>query len=249
MHTHDELKLAFSIEFSEPRADIWVIDAKDFTDSTDVLRSFLAEDELVRYERFACQQSAATYLAARAGLRFLLSCYLNLPARSFVIKTEANGKPFVENLYNLYFNVSHSSHMIVIAFAGNRLGVDIEHLERKVDLAAILRRFFSPTEQSSWAQYQQADTQRTFFRGWTRKEAVLKATGEGIAGLAHNEISFAPDLQKAMISYCGSKDAAVSWFFYELEPAPDFIAALACQVSLNVVRELRLLPEMVSAGT
>ena len=245
MHTPDELNSPFNSDFSEPRADVWVIDAREFASSSDILRSFLADDELARCDRFASPLSAATYMTARAGLRFLLSRYLDQPVRSFAIKIEANGKPFVDNSLSLYFNVSHSAHMIVVAFAGCPLGVDIEQLERNVDFAAVLRRFFSPTEQASCLQHQQVDPQKTFFRGWTRKEAVLKATGEGIAGLAHNEISFAPDLQKAMLSYFGSKESADSWFFHELEPAQGFIATLACQSPLKLVRNFRLRPEML----
>lgn len=229
-------------DFTRPRADIWIIDSGRFADSAETLRGFLAPDELTRYERFACRQTARTWLTARAGLRFLLGRYLDLSAREITVQTSENGKPFVENIYKLCFNVSHSADIVVIAMTGWAVGIDVENLDRKVDAAAVLRRFFSPAEQASCAENLLIDAKKTFFRGWTRKEAVLKATGEGIAGLAHNEISFAPRLTRAMLSYRGSHEAADSWFFHEFAPAPGYIAALACQSPALDIREKQLLP-------
>jgi 4'-phosphopantetheinyl transferase len=233
-------------DFTRPRADIWIIDSGRFADSAETLRGIITPDELTRYERFACRQTALTWLTARAGLRFLLGRYLDLPARDLVIHTSENGKPFVENMYDLYFNVSHSANIVVIAMTGWAVGIDVENLNRRVDSAAVLRRFFSPTEQANCAENMLLDAPKTFFRGWTRKEAVLKATGEGIAGLAHNEINFAPGLTRAMLSYRGSQEAANSWFFYEFEPAQGYIAALACQSPALAISEKWLQPASLS---
>ncbi|PKL48612.1 MAG: hypothetical protein CVV42_09065 [Candidatus Riflebacteria bacterium HGW-Riflebacteria-2] len=235
-----------SPDFSRQRADIWVIDANEFTGCGEFLRGFLLPDELERHARFACRQNAATWLTARAGLRFLLGRYLDRRARSLKIETEGNGKPFVSNPYGVCFNISHSGNIVVIVVTDRPVGIDVEQLERRVDSAAVLRRFFSPLEQQSHADCLSSDPKRTFFRGWTRKEAVLKATGEGIAGLAHNEISFAPGLPHAMLTYHGSIEAAGTWFFYEFEPAPGYIAALACQSPSLQIKENHLHSNMLT---
>lgn len=230
--------------FKSSRADIWIIEASELAGFDQFLCELLTPDEMVRYQRFACRQIAATWLAARASLRFLLARYLSLPVKSFAVKTEENGKPYVENRYNLAFNLSHSGNIAVIALADRPVGIDVEQLTRKVDSDAVLQRFFSPLEQSSHAQYSQLDPAHTFFRGWTRKEAVLKATGEGIAGLAHNEISFAPDLPRAMLSYQGSREVAQTWFFHEFSPAAGYICAFACQSPPLQFRKIKLLKQM-----
>lgn len=232
-------------DFSGKRADIWIIDPGDFDDCDQRLLGLLQPDELERHARFASRQTAATWLATRACLRFLLSRYLKEPVRSLMIETAQNGKPFVSNHFQICFNVSHSADIAVIAISDRDIGIDVEHLERRVDSAAVLRRFFSPAEQASYAQYQPADPRRTFFRGWTRKEAVLKATGEGIAGLAHNEISFAPALSHAMLTYRGSTDAAAIWFFHEFEPAIGYIASLAAESAPLQIKETRLTSPML----
>ena len=232
-------------DFGAQRADIWVIDTGEFAADSELLRSFLLPDELERHARFASRLTARTWLAARAGLRFLLGRYLDENVRSLIIKTGPNGKPFVENHFQLCFNISHSGSIAVIAITDRDVGIDVEHLDRHVDTAAVLRRFFSPAEQASHAQFQPADPRCTFFRGWTRKEAVLKATGEGIAGLAHNEISFAPALPHAMLTYRNSAEAAQTWFFHEFEPAPGYIAALACQAPPLQIKLSRLRSNML----
>jgi len=234
-------------DFRQQRADIWVIDTGKFATDKELLCSFLQPDELDRHARFASRQIANTWLAARAGLRFLLGRYLDESVRALIIKTGPNGKPYVENPFQLCFNISHSGEIAVIAFTDRDVGIDVEHLDRRVDTAAVLRRFFSPTEQASYAQYQLTDPRSTFFRGWTRKEAVLKATGEGIAGLAHNEISFAPALEHAMQTYRDSAETAHTWFFHEFEPAPGYIAALACQSPPLQIKLNRLLGDMLFA--
>lgn len=234
-------------DFGAQRADIWTIDVGEFAADSVLLRSFLLPDELERHARFASRQTANTWLAARAGLRFLLGRYLDENVRALIIKTGPNGKPFVENHFQLCFNISHSGSIAVIAITDRDVGIDVEHLERQVDTAAVLRRFFSPAEQASYAQYQQTDPRCTFFRGWTRKEAVLKATGEGIAGLAHNEISFAPALPHAMQTYRNSAETAHTWFFHEFEPAPGYIAALACQSPPLQIKHNRLHSNMLFA--
>jgi len=233
-------------DFRQQRADIWVIDTGEFAADSELLRSFLQPDELERHARFASRQIAATWLTARAGLRYLLGRYLDETPQSLIVKTGPNGKPFVENPFQLSFNISHSGSIAVIAVTDRDVGIDVEQLERQVDTAAVLRRFFSPAEQASYAQYRQVDPRRTFFRGWTRKEAVLKATGEGIAGLAHNEISFAPALPHAMLTYRNSAEAAQTWFFHEFEPAPGYIAALACQSPPMQIHKSLLRPGALS---
>jgi len=232
-------------DFRQQRADIWVIDVGEFAADSELLRSFLQPDELERHARFASRQVANTWLAARAGLRFLLGRYLDESARELIIKTGPNGKPYVENPFQLCFNISHSGEIAVIALSDRDVGIDVEHLDRRVDTAAVLRRFFSASEQDSYAQYQPNDQRQTFFRGWTRKEAVLKATGEGIAGLAHNEISFAPALPHAMQTYRNSAEAAQTWFFHEFEAAPGYIVAFACQSPPLQIKHSRLRTDML----
>jgi 4'-phosphopantetheinyl transferase len=105
-------------------------------------------------------------------------------------------------------------------------GIDIEGVGRKIDLSAILKRYFSETERQSWQSHRQNDETLCFFRGWTRKEAFLKATGEGISGLGKCEISFAPDIKKALLNSEKETKETKNWFFNEFLPEENFIGSI-----------------------
>ena len=94
----------------------------------------------------------------------------------FEIDYKANGKPYLKNLPDFYFNISHSNKMQAVAVGDCEIGVDIEFL-RKVDLR-VARRF----TKEEYDYITEADSDMRFFEIWTKKEAYLKYTGDGILG-------------------------------------------------------------------
>ncbi|MFZ5950920.1 MAG: 4'-phosphopantetheinyl transferase family protein, partial [Candidatus Rifleibacteriota bacterium] len=112
-------------------------------------------------------------------------------------------------------------------FAPCCCGIDIECSARKVDFQPILRRFFSEEEIASWQL--QPDPVSAFFRGWTRKEAFLKATGVGISGLSKVRISFDPELTEPVIWLDESFGTADHWFFQDFFIEPSYPVSIVLQ--------------------
>ena len=171
----------------------------DLTPSPERLRDLarvLAADERERAARFRLPEHRNYFVAGRGLLRELLGAYLNRPAAALRFAHGPHGKPMLvgeDAGANLHFNLSHSGGRALYAVARRAVGVDLECLDRVVSEAAVAKRICSPRE---WAVFQALPEERfreAFFSCWTRKEAISKALGGGLAsGLRNLEVCF-PD--------------------------------------------------------
>ena len=183
----------------------------------------------------------AVAAAARALLDRLLAAYAGLDDPPQIARTE-RGKPFAPSLPDIDFNLSHAKDHVLIAFArGQPLGIDIERIDRRIEIEDLARRYFSAAEADSLERMPAASRHAVFLRLWTCKEAVLKALGEGIAfGL--DRVSFGLDAYgfptgvSTLDPDAGTPD---SWRLALLEPAPGFLGALAWQGPERRVRTFR----------
>src|ERR1700686_5057461 len=149
--------------------------------------SFFSSDETARAGRFHFERDRGRFIRCRSALRRLLGEYLALPAPSIRIKYLTNGKPQVDaeqNPRSLQFNVSHSAELALIAVGaiGNekQLGVDIEKIRGDVATNLLSERFFSSLEREGLRWLPEHLRVPGFFACWTRKEALLKETGDGL---------------------------------------------------------------------
>lgn len=242
-HISDNCMLP-SLNLDKPAGcvEIWAARASDYPAGSTGLIDCLNADERLRYAKFSNHAARNAFLVARAVLRHLLGSYLKLPPCQIPINTSENGKPFLGESLNLFFNISHSQDMVLLAFSDCQVGVDVEFCNRKVDFDAVMRRFFSQRERQDWQKNSLPTPEIAFFRGWTRKEAILKATGEGIAGLGHTEVGFAPDNNHVLLSRHGQEDASSSWFFHDFSPAEGYQAAVAVNAPEKRIIFKNLLP-------
>lgn len=144
----------------------------------------LSEEELERAARYRVDAARRSFVAVRSALRRVLGERLGVAPADVVIAEDEHRRPCVEGVA---FSVSHSGALglIAVADAGRRVGVDVEQVRPRTDFAALAARFFHPDEVAAIGERRDA-----FFRCWTRKEAVVKALG---LGLAHPLESFAVD--------------------------------------------------------
>lgn len=143
----------------------------------------LSSDERQKAESYHVDQDSNRFVVARGMLRKILGSYLSLSPNRISFSYDRYGKPFLDSADNSFrFNVAHSQERALIAVArGREVGVDVEFVDKKVEIFKIAQRIFSPTELSR-LQILAFDLQATaFFRGWTRKEAYLKAVGTGFS--------------------------------------------------------------------
>lgn len=144
----------------------------------------LSAGERDRARRFRFHEDQLRYIFAHSVLRQVLGQYLDCPP--IEIKFDANpfGKPFVVRTSAIRppeFNVSHASKAILIGVCAGRIGVDIEEIRRIDDLLSIAKSQFGPWEQSFLFAQALERREEVFFRCWTRKEAYVKALGEGLS--------------------------------------------------------------------
>jgi 4'-phosphopantetheinyl transferase len=163
-----------------------------------VLYQLLSEHERAKADRLVRPQHRRREIVAHATLRRILASYLDADAAQLVFQREARGKPYLEpapGARQLQFNLSHSQdHAMVAVCLGRRVGVDVEMVRREVPATRLARRFFDPGEADALETLPPAEQLPAFFRAWTRKEALLKATGEGIVrggGLHRIAVDFA----------------------------------------------------------
>jgi len=144
------------------------------------LRTALAPGEIERANRYVFASDRLRYEAARGILRRLLSRYRNCPPAAFEIHTNPFGKPVVDG--DIRFNLSHSGPLAVYVFARNAdVGIDVERIRTDVDCFEIARRYFTDAEFAELEATAKEMQSEAFFRGWTRKEAYVKALGRGLS--------------------------------------------------------------------
>lgn len=180
----------------------------------------LHADEHARAARFRCEEHQKLFVAARGGLRELLSSYLDTPPIALRFNYAERGKPTLEGFSGVYFNLAHSAAHALYAVARCPVGVDLESMERTLDRMALAQRICTARE---WAVFQtlpKETWQTAFFNCWTRKEALLKATGQGLSGgLQDLEVCFRADAE--LDGRVSMKDAAgQTWSVLSL-PMPD----------------------------
>lgn len=190
--------------FFDNSVEVFVFDENDFIKpDSPFLSTFistLSNDESDRFYRYKSIPAQYQYITAHYYLRKVLSKKLNEDPREIRFAAMESGKPYLINHPDLHFNISHTNNMVLIAISDSPVGVDVEQEERSSDMLQILKHFFSEKELESFLRQPATRRQKAFFTGWTRKEAILKATGEGLSALKSNEVSFEPDTKNPIIS-------------------------------------------------
>jgi 4'-phosphopantetheinyl transferase len=194
----------------------------------------LAEDERARAGRLYFERDREHFIVARGVLRAILGRYLNREPHYVSFRYNSHGKPALAGAPDadaIRFNVSHSHGLALYAVArGREVGIDVERIRCNLDIAAIAERYFSRRDVTMLRDLPADERHQAFFRVWTRKEAYVKAQGEGLSLLSDRlDLVPAPGEPEAVASArCGSHENA-RWSFQELVPAPSYVAALAVE--------------------
>lgn len=147
------------------------------------LEGTLSRDEKSRASRFHSSHDRDRFIVARGILRELLGGYLNARPGELCFRYGSQGKPSLEvgNSYPpISFNISHTQDIAAYAFAFGQIGVDVERFRTDFDIVEIADRFFSATELKELSALPPDLKREAFFLCWTRKEAYIKARGEGL---------------------------------------------------------------------
>ena len=216
------------------RGDVHVWHASLSVDrpSQDELLGTLSPDERARAERFHFERGRDRFITGRGLLRAILARYLARPPEALRFDYSLHGKPRLSGSDGdrLRFNVSHSHDLALYAITEDReLGVDVERIEPRLE-KGIAERFFSPGEVAALRALPAEVQSEAFFACWTRKEAYVKAKGEGLSfGLDQFEVSLAPGEPAALLRTIADPDEACRWSLRELAPEPGYAAAVAVE--------------------
>lgn len=197
------------------------------------LAQILSADELKRAERFYFEQDRVRFMVGRGLLRTILSRYLGMAANRLQFCYSSRGKPdVVEKLGGdrLRFNLSHSQGLVLYAVTRDRaIGIDIEHIRAIAEADQIVKSFFSDYEKTVYHNLPQCQKQAAFFNCWTRKEAFIKAVGEGLAlPLDQFDVSLTPGQPARLLGIKGD-EASKYWSIHELTFDQNYASALAVE--------------------
>lgn len=190
----------------------------------------LSQDEKDRARRFHFERDRARFVAARGLLRDILGRYLRLPPRGVEFAYNEYGKPSLAGgVGGLRFNLAHSGGAALYAFAqGREVGVDVELWREDFASMEVARRFFSGAEVRALGSLPSGLLTQAFFNCWTRKEAYIKAIGEGLSHpLDCFTVSLAPGEPARLLATDRDPAAASAWSIFDLKPFDNCAAAVA----------------------
>jgi 4'-phosphopantetheinyl transferase len=184
--------------------------------------------------------------ARRFFLRLLLGCYLGLPGKAVHINRSERGKPVLDATHHdqqLHFSMAKSDDRLLIGIsAAHYLGVDLEPARRRArNSLGVASRYFSEAEASALSAMGPHEREHAFLRTWACKEAVVKASGEGIANqLCRFTVETRPDRPAAVLDFEG--EPAAAWSLALIVPDPEYVGAIAMRDNRAAIRTYRLLP-------
>lgn len=189
----------------------------------------LSNEEKERALRFRIDRPRQDFVLTRGTLRLLLARYLKITPQGVSLQNSRNGKPFLDGEDELCFNVSHTDGLALIAFARRRaIGIDVENLGREIEAECLAERFFSERERRALSRFKGDELRAAFFRCWTRKEAYIKATGDGLSLPLHQfDVSIAANDQDALLATRSDPDEAARWTICDVPIGPGYAAAVA----------------------
>jgi len=243
----DSLEFSWPIPQTQPRltpgaVHVWCL-SLDLTDAEIAgLQPGLSPDEEERAARYHFDRHRRRFIACRGQVRRILGGYLNARAAELRFTYSPRGKPALDGLSrdsSVQFNVSNSQDVGLCAVTLDReLGVDVEHVEEPRDFDGLAAQFFARQEVDLLRSLPGEERLQAFFNCWTRKEAILKAVGTGLAfPLDRVAVTLAPNDAPRLVAYDDDPAAPAAWWLESLSPAAGYVGAIAsCGEPLQIHR-------------
>ena len=208
--------------------DTWKISMSSNLTQLDNFQSVMQPEEIAGANRFFHTTDKNRSIITRGAVRKILGKYLDIPPATLEFGIVKNKKPYVLNpgKVSLHFNISHSANYIILAVADLEVGADIELLNYVFNYKEIMHDYFSADEVSFIKQ--QTPVER-FFLLWTRKEALIKATGKGLV----DNIELLPGLDGVYSIKSEIISSSDNWLINSFKFDREYMASIACNPSVN----------------
>lgn len=233
MHTATQLPLRSAVP-ADGEVLLWRVLLDRPPHEISLMRSLLAPDEVRRADRFRFRRHASRFVAGRAILRRILAAATGDEPKSLSLTTTERGKPILaprRGKRELHFNLSHAGPVALYALSHcGPVGVDIERYMAIPHMDRLAARVFTHAERAELESIPRHRRPAAFLAGWTRKEALLKATGQGISDhLSAFEVSLDPIGPARVLRCCGLDRGP--WSLSNVTPLPGHVGALAVRAS------------------
>jgi 4'-phosphopantetheinyl transferase len=220
---------AFATGALDGEVHVWQATLDRGREAVEELHGLLSSDERARAARFRFARDRDRYVVGRGLLRRLLAGYLGIEPVAVAFRYGAHDKPELDGRAPA-FNVSHSGPVGLFAFVNvGEIGVDVELDREQPDHEQIAERFFSPAEREALRALPAALRSYGFLSCWTRKEAFVKARGDGLSlALDSFDVSLEPAAPPALLRTAWSRDEPRRWRLVDLsDPGRGYVASLA----------------------
>jgi len=225
----------------ENEIHIWKIPLVQSIHTIETFEGALSQDEHSRSARYHFEKDKQKFIIARGSLRMILGQYLNISPDQIEFIYNDYGKPGLDKGCGdkkISFNLAHSDNWAVCAIVNKHIiGIDIEKIRTLPDVAQIAERFFSDAEFADYQIVLEEHKISAFFNCWTRKEAFIKAIGEGLSHpLDKFIVTLADNVPAKLVEVEDDPDEAANWEMISFNPAPGYIGAVAIRaLGLNVL--------------
>lgn len=210
------------------------------------LKRLLSDFERTKADRFRQAADHARSVVARANLRKILASMLNCTAERVAFQQGRFGKPELCSSLasNIQFNVSHSGRWVLIGITSlSPIGVDVEEIREFESIPSIVKSNFSLSECEQWQALPKSQRTVAFFRGWTCKEAVIKALGTGVSVPTDAvEVDLDPSQPPRIIHFGLANPSNANWRLEAHSPAPGYLAAVACDERVTKIHKITCSP-------
>jgi 4'-phosphopantetheinyl transferase len=198
---------------------------------TKYLDNILAEDEINRANRFHFKKDRERFVAGRGLLRMILSSYVGMPANEIIFTYGCHGKPGLrrhDGRPAIEFNLAHSAGTAIYAITRDRpVGIDIELVDHEFPIESVAERFFSKVEVAAFRSLPRDMQRIAFFKCWTRKEAFIKALGDGLScPLADFDVFLTPGERARLLKVRWAPEEASRWCMEDIDSVPNCAAAV-----------------------
>ena len=222
-----------SCSVQDDEAHVWASSSDDPGLTAEQLGALLSPRERERAAAFHFDADRRRFLLSHAFLRDVLSRYLQQNSTEIEFTFNRHGKPSLAGHNSMAFNLSHSGTVAICAIAARRaIGADVERIRPVPDLSDLADLSFSPRERTLLRQYDAAVRLDAFFACWTRKEAYVKARGEGLSiPLDSFDVGMDPGAPAGKFTEVSSAPGASRWWWANVPVARGYAGAIVVEGS------------------
>lgn len=221
------------ITLSPDEIHIWHTSIPQWGAALNGFRDIISENERERSEKYRFPHDKQRFVIARGLLRNILASYVDIPPERISFAYNQYGKPSLSNVPTggtVHFNLSHSHDVVLYAVAGASIGIDIERVRHDLDVEGIAERFFSKMERDHLRRLPSEVRHQAFFTCWTRKEAYIKAKGNGLSlALDSFSVPLSPQDGLDLIEAKEAPEDIHRWRFRQAGLYPGFASAIAIE--------------------